>query len=119
MNQEETQGSRSRGELEMELIAMLRQMAIPIIITRHENAGFSAEYQWEALHLHGARHSFVEVLQDALIQTMGMLLIMDQVPLPLPPNLRANMSDENVRWYEARRERKLQERRDLGFLEEQ
>lgn len=119
MDQEETQGGHSRGELEMELIAMLRQQPIPIIITRHENAGFSAEYQWEALHLHGAKQSFVAVLQDALMQTMGMLLIMDPVPLPLPDGLRANMSDENVRWYEAQRERKLQEHRDLGFLEEQ
>ncbi len=55
MNQGESQGNRSHGELEMDIIAMLRNLKLtPITITRHENAGFGAEYQWQALHLHGA-----------------------------------------------------------------
>ncbi len=48
-----------------------------------------------------------------------MLFVMDDVPLPLPESIRANMSEGNIRQYEARRARKLQERRDLGILEEE
>jgi hypothetical protein len=119
MSQEDVQANRSRGELEMEIIAMLRNLKMaPITITRHENAGFGAEYQWQALHLHGAQHDFVTALEDALTQTTAMLYVMDDVPLPLPENIRAHMTEGNIKQYEARRARKLQERRDLGIIEE-
>lgn len=120
MSQEDAHANRSRGELEMDIIAMLRNLKLaPITITRHENAGFALEYQWQALHLHGAKYDFVTALEDALSQTMAMLYMMDDVPLPIPESIRAHMTEANIKQYEARRARKLREHRDLGIIDDE
>ncbi|HYU76833.1 MAG TPA: hypothetical protein VEL31_29550 [Ktedonobacteraceae bacterium] len=41
------------------------------------------------------------------------------VPMEIPDSIRANLSEGIVRLYEARRARKLQERHDLGIIEEE
>lgn len=46
--------------------------------------------------------------------------VMDEgVPMEIPDSIRANLSEGIVRLYEARRARKLQERHDLGIIEEE
>jgi hypothetical protein len=114
MSQEE-RGNRSRGELEMEVIAMLRRLKVaPITITRHENAALGAEYRWTFLNLGGNDRNFIPALEEALNQAMAWLwaVVEEEIPPELPESIRANLPEWNAKLYEAKRARRLQDERE-------
>jgi hypothetical protein len=112
-------GNRSRAELEMELIAMLRRLTIaPITMTRDDggDSGLGL-YKWEWGALRGSGTTIVEALEDALNQTMAYVWAVEEERVPdisdIPASVLANMTDLNVQLLQRRWEKKRQEREEL------
>lgn len=105
------------ADLEAEIIEMLRRLKdAPITFTPIRG---STGYDWRCatLKAHGSRFTFVEALEEALNQTMGLLWALEAEmynPDDLPESTRALIPDWNMELLRRRYARKQQERREVG-----
>ena len=101
------------AELEAEIIGMLEHLKFaPITITPMSD---SSGYRWRCvdLKMHGSGSTFVEALEEALNQTMGLLRAMEAEelnPADLPESILANLPSGNLEYLQRRYERQ-QERK--------
>ena len=108
---------RTGAELEAEVIETLNRLKFaPISMARLGSSNF---YEWQcaSLKTHGSGSTFVEALEDALNQTMGLLWALEtdmDDPDELPESIRAHIPAWNMELPRRRYARKQQERREVG-----
>ncbi len=104
------------ADLEAEIIEMLERLKYASITITPESG--STGYNWRCvdLKMHGGGFTFVEALEQALNQTMGVLWALDadmDNPDELPESIRAILPPGNLELLRRRYQKKQQERREV------
>lgn len=109
--------SSNGAELEAEIIEMLERLKYASITITPVSG--SNVYDWRCvdLKMHGSGSTFVDALENALNQTMGLLWALEAEmlnPDDIPESTRALIPDWNMELLRQRYTRKQQERREVG-----